>query len=477
MQGKNAPTAKAPSVSSAQIPQAPDSQIVVSVKNLTKVYKLYDSPLDYLKAIIIPFGRQFHHEFYALDNLSFEIKKGEMLGIIGKNGSGKSTLLKIVSGVLAPSNGAVAVNGRISALLELGAGFNPELTGIENVFFNGSLLGFTRAEMEAKVDAILAFADIGEFAHQPVKTYSSGMFVRLAFSVATIIEPDILVVDEALSVGDVFFQQRCYKRLEELKQKGTTIIFVTHALGDVVQFCQRALLINKGKIVYDGAPQEAVKRYLLMQQQERLAQFSANVSQNEGKPSLGNTEFDWPSFSDFLDITGVDTVSNDIARCTGVALFDDHGNATTSFYEGDVVNIYCEFLVEKAIEVPVCGFLIKNDKNIMVHGKSTLHYDDICVPCYVGGYTKIRFKFNVQLNISPGEYTFDIGLSTLPEKDYLNRNYVSVSFTQSLALRLCHLSHVARFYVLEKPLFEGAYDHLHTGLCNLPGSALVSLSQ
>lgn len=476
MQGKNK-IAQAPSVSLAQLPQPPDPQIVVCVKNLSKVYKLYNSPLDYIKAIINPFGRQFHHEFYALDDMSFEIKKGEMLGIIGKNGSGKSTLLKIVSGVLAPSNGAVTVNGRISALLELGAGFNPELTGIENIFFNGSLLGFTRAEMEAKVDAILAFADIGEFAHQPVKTYSSGMFVRLAFSVATIIEPDILVVDEALSVGDVFFQQRCYKRLEELKQRGTTIIFVTHALGDVVQFCQRALLISKGKIEYDGAPQEAVKRYLLMQQQERLAEFSAEVSQGEDEPGLENTNFYWPSLKDFIDIASIDTVSNDIARCTGVALLDDHGNATNSFYEGDVVNIYCEFVVEKAIEVPVCGFLIKNDKNIMVHGKSTLHYDDIGAPSYVSEYTKIRFKFSVQLSVAPGEYTFDIGLSTLLKKDYINRRLVSISSTQSLALRLCHLSHVARFYVLEKPLFEGVFEHLHTGLCNLPGSASMSLSK
>jgi len=185
------------------------NDIAIKAENLTKTYRLYDSNLDRLKESLHPLRRKYHHEFNALHDFNFEVKKGETVGIIGKNGSGKSTLLKIITGVLTPTSGSVTVNGRISALLELGAGFNPELTGIENVYFNGTLMGYSKEEMHAKLDDILGFADIGEFVRQPVKSYSSGMFVRLAFAVAINIDPDILIVDEALAVGDIFFQQKC----------------------------------------------------------------------------------------------------------------------------------------------------------------------------------------------------------------------------------------------------------------------------
>ena len=215
--------------------------IVIDVRNLSKCYKLYDRPVDRMKEALSPLRRNYHRDFYALQDISFTVRRGETVGIIGKNGSGKSTLLKMVTGVLTPSGGSKDIRGRISALLELGAGFNPEFTGIENIYMNGTIMGYSRQEMDAKVQDIVSFADIGDFIHQPVKMYSSGMFARLAFAVAINVEPDILIVDEALSVGDVFFQNKCFKRFEDLKKSGVTILFVSHDMGSIRQLTSRVL--------------------------------------------------------------------------------------------------------------------------------------------------------------------------------------------------------------------------------------------
>ena len=212
----------------------------IKVSHLTKVYKLYDKPIDRLKESLHPLKKKYHKDFYALNDVSFEIKKGETVGIIGKNGAGKSTLLKIITGVLTPSSGHVHVNGRIASLLELGAGFNPEYTGIENIYLQGTLMGYTKEEMEAKIDEILTFADIGDFVYQPVKSYSSGMFARLAFAVAINVEPDILIVDEALSVGDMYFQQKCMDKINTMRSRKMTLLFVSHSIGQVKKICEKA---------------------------------------------------------------------------------------------------------------------------------------------------------------------------------------------------------------------------------------------
>ena len=232
------------------------SEIAINVSDVTKIYKLYDRNRDRL---IDSFGlskKPRYKEHYALNKMSFQIKKGETVGIIGTNGAGKSTILKIITGVLNPTEGDVEIDGRISALLELGAGFNPEYTGIENIYLNGTMMGFSKEEVENKMEDILNFADIGEFVYQPVKSYSSGMFVRLAFAVAINIEPEILIVDEALSVGDVFFQAKCYKKFEEFKKRGKTILFVSHDLGSISRYCDRVILLNKGTKLAEGTPKE-----------------------------------------------------------------------------------------------------------------------------------------------------------------------------------------------------------------------------
>ncbi len=244
---------------------------VIEIKELSKVYKLYDKPVDRLKESLHFSSKRYYKEFYALSNINFNVVKGETVGIIGKNGSGKSTLLKIITGVLSPSYGEVTVEGKISALLELGAGFNMEYTGIENIFLNGTMMGYSRIEMEQKVEAIKSFADIGDFIYQPVKTYSSGMFARLAFAVAINVEPDILIVDEALSVGDIFFQNKCFKKFDELKEKGTTILFVSHDIGSIRQMCNRVLWIDASQQVLFDDKEVVCAEYLKRRFEENNA--------------------------------------------------------------------------------------------------------------------------------------------------------------------------------------------------------------
>lgn len=251
--------------------------VAIEARNIVKVYKLYDKLRDRMFDAF-GLGKKKHKLYYALNGVSLKVYQGETVGIIGTNGSGKSTLLKIITGVLNQTSGEITVNGRISALLELGAGFNMEYNGIENIYLNGTMMGFSEKEIDAKLPEILEFADIGDYVYQPVKTYSSGMFVRLAFAVAINIEPEILIVDEALSVGDVFFQAKCYHKFEEFKAMGKTIIFVSHDLGSISKYCDRVFLLNKGNLLGEGSPKEmidAFKRVLVGQYEEDGEQGNA----------------------------------------------------------------------------------------------------------------------------------------------------------------------------------------------------------
>ena len=254
-----------------------DEKIAIQVKNLEKAYKLYNKSSDRLKETLGLGRKKRHTEHYALKGVDLTIHQGETVGIIGTNGSGKSTILKIITGVLNPTGGEVTVNGRISALLELGAGFNMEYNGIENIYLNGTMIGFSEKEIGEKMNDILEFADIGEYVYQPVKTYSSGMFVRLAFAVAINIEPEILIVDEALSVGDVFFQAKCYHKFEEFKSMGKTIVFVSHDLSSISKYCDRVVLLNQGVKLGEGEPKEMIDAY----KQVLVGQYPSNLHEGE----------------------------------------------------------------------------------------------------------------------------------------------------------------------------------------------------
>ena len=255
------------------------SDVAISVSDLSKCYQIYDRPQDRLLQMLSRNKKQYYREFRALSGVSFEVKKGETVGIVGRNGAGKSTLLQIICGTLAPSEGAAEVSGRIAALLELGSGFNPEFTGRENVFFNASILGLEEEETAKRFDGIAAFADIGEFIDQPVSTYSSGMVVRLAFAVAINVNPEILIIDEALSVGDELFQRKCFSRIEAMKKAGATILFVSHSGGAIIELCDKAILLDKGEQLAFGIP-----KYIVAQYQKML--FAPKDKQNSIRDSI-----------------------------------------------------------------------------------------------------------------------------------------------------------------------------------------------
>ncbi len=265
------------------------NDIAISIKNVSKYYKLYNTPKDRFKEAFSLSQKQYHKKFYATKNLNLEIKKGEILGIVGKNGSGKSTLLKLITGILTPDEGSIKVNGKISALLELGSGFNPEFTGMQNIFFYGTILGFTKEEMEEKLDNIIAFADLGEFIDQPLKTYSSGMKSRLGFAVAVHIEPEILILDEVLSVGDILFKRKSYAKMQEFFESGKTIIYVSHSAGEINRLCTRAVFLLNGHILLDDDPKIVTKyyeKYLFAKKENKTAVINEIKNLNSNKNLL-----------------------------------------------------------------------------------------------------------------------------------------------------------------------------------------------
>ena len=350
------------------------SSSAIRINKLTKIYKLYDKPVDRLKETLNITKKKYHKDHYALQDISFEVKKGESVGIIGTNGSGKSTLLKIITGVLTPSFGEVKVEGRISALLELGAGFNMEYTGMENIYLNGTMMGYSKKDIDLKVDEIVNFADIGEFINQPVKTYSSGMFVRLAFAVAINIEPEILIVDEALSVGDVFFQAKCYKKFQEFRDSGKTIIFVSHDLSSIAKYCDKAILLNKGIFVEEGDPNKIIDIYkqILVNQFASEGQEEEFTAEEEISESISQEIYENIIWKESMNLN-----SNKLeygskkAEIIDFGIFDEKGVLTNTISKNRKFRLKMKIKFNEKIQEPIFAFTIKdikgNDNNVVVH--------------------------------------------------------------------------------------------------------------
>jgi ABC-type polysaccharide/polyol phosphate transport system ATPase subunit len=451
-----------------------NDNIAISVKSVTKTYRLYDNHADRVKETFHPFRKKYHRTFCALNDVSFDVKKGETFGIIGHNGSGKSTLLQIICKVLKPTSGTVNVKGRIGAILELGTGFNPEFTGRQNVHVSGAILGLKQNEIKTRIKNIESFADIGEFIDQPVKVYSSGMFLRLAFALATSVDADVLVIDEALAVGDVFFRQKCYQRLEALRDIGTTIIIVSHSMVEVEELCDRSLLLHRGQVIFQGIATEAVKRYYLMDQEELLGhQFNQCYEDTQRDELRCTAKYFWPPTEAFLDISRVTQVSNGWIKCTAAALCDDQGNPCYMFQQGQTASFFFEIELLKDMEVLIGGLEILNDRGTIVHGKTTLEYG-VSAPSRVLKGSRVRFRQDIDLEIAIGEYTFNFGLSTTSFDNYKNRSAISYRELDEKIVRLCILPNVGQFTVgfrkQGKPV-----QLLHHGIANLPGSCQIYL--
>lgn len=385
--------------------------IAIKVQNVSKMYKLYDKPTDRFKEALGLSKKQLYQEHYALRDVNFQINKGETVGIIGTNGAGKSTMLKIITGVLNPTMGEVEINGRISALLELGAGFNMEYTGIENIYLNGTMMGFSEEEIQSRLDDILSFADIGDFVHQPVKTYSSGMFVRLAFAVAINIDPEILIVDEALSVGDVFFQVKCYHKFEEFKKLGKTILFVSHDLGSISKYCDRVILLNKGVKKAEGAPKAIIDLYKQLMTQDENAveldkpkeavkssshsvQNAQNVQDGQWKQYMTNN----PQFLDY---------GEKHAEIVDYAILDYRGEITSNIEKNTEFTIKMKVKFHKNLQEPIFAFTIKDLQGTEVTGTNTM-YEDIAVGAVKDGEERI-VEFKQNMNLQGRDYMLSLG--------------------------------------------------------------------
>ena len=384
-----------------------EKKVAIQVKGLEKAYKLYDKPSDRLKEAL-GFGRKKRYkEHYALKGVDMTIYQGETVGIIGTNGSGKSTILKIITGVLNPTGGSVHVNGRISALLELGAGFNMEYNGIENIYLNGTMIGFSKKEIDAKMDDILNFADIGDYVHQPVKTYSSGMFVRLAFAVAINIEPEILIVDEALSVGDVFFQAKCYHKFEEFKEMGKTIVFVSHDLSSISKYCDRVVLLNQGVKLGEGSPKEMIDAY----KQVLVGQY---VPAADDHSLLSDKEITAAAAAAAGTVKGevnpelLEYGTKD-AMITGYKITDDMGRETSALLKGKECTITMQVHFEHDIEAPIFAFTIKNIKGVEITGTNTMVEKAFLSPVRAG--SDMEITFTQKIDLQGGEYLLSFGVT------------------------------------------------------------------
>lgn len=386
--------------------------IAIKVTDLEKVYKLYDKPSDRLKeALRIGRGRR-HTEHRALKGVNMTIRQGECVGIIGTNGSGKSTILKIITGVLSPTSGEVEVNGRISALLELGAGFNMEYNGIENIYLNGTMIGFSKKEIDQKLDEILAFADIGDYVYQPAKTYSSGMFVRLAFAVAINIDPEILIVDEALSVGDVFFQAKCYHKFEEFKEMGKTILFVSHDLSSINKYCDRVVLLNQGVKLGEGSPRKMIDTY----KQVLVGQYTAPEA--EGERLLDDEQLRE------MAAKGVDASKNPElleygskkAQITEYYITDEKGTRTSTILKGSAFTIYMRVEMAERINAPIFAFTIKNVRGTEITGTNTM-LEKAFLESVEAGETK-EITFTQKMNLQGGDYLLSLGVTGYEEDDF-----------------------------------------------------------
>jgi teichoic acid transport system ATP-binding protein len=424
---------------------------VINMTHVGKVYKIYSRPLHRVAEALLPKSRNYHRKFHALTDISFTVDRGQTVGIIGQNGSGKSTLLQIVCGILQPTGGQVVVDGRISALLELGAGFNPEFTGRENVYLNGSILGVERSEMDECFDDITAFADIGEFIEQPVKTYSSGMYVRLAFAVAINVKPDILIVDEALSVGDTPFQAKCFAKFKEFQENGVTILFVTHSMDLVTRYCNNAVLLERGRIVKSGPAKEVVDEYnrriVNCSESEEisvsLATTEVTVVGDEGveDENLENLSLEKKvspagRLKDHMVESELayqlnpneNRYGNGKAEIIEVGIDSLGDKVKYSFVHGEHYRFWFKTLFHETLENPITAFTIKDVKGSDLTGTNTLFKKNDIGKVQEGDIVLTEFEQRMMLN--PGGYLLSFGCAGFENGEYVvyDRRYDVITF-------------------------------------------------
>ena len=406
-----------------------NSENIIEIKNLKKDYKMYKSKKARLLEAVVPFYKN-HETFSAIDGLNLTLKKGEVLGILGKNGAGKSTLLKMITGVVTPTSGEIKVNGKISSLLELGAAFNSELTGIENIYQHGQVMGLTNEQIEATKQDIIDFADIGDHLYQPVKTYSSGMFARLAFACAINVDPDVLIVDEVLSVGDMAFQLKCFKKFEQFKERGKTILFVTHNVTDVIRNCTRAIIINGGKKIYDGDVKCGVEKYKKIivkldedrEQIDKKEKLEQEQIQDIKTKKVKLPQGEWKK--NYTINPNIIEYGNGQADLIDFGIFDTEGNILTSIENDKEVVLKSKVVFHDKVTDPIFTMTVKDFKGLDMMGTNTVQ-EKIVTGDFEKGDTAVA-EFRQKLSLAPNKYTLSFSCTHFNangELEVLSRKY------------------------------------------------------
>lgn len=419
------------------------ADIAIKVENLSKCYQIYDNPRDRLKQFILPRltqrvgkkPKQYFREFWALKDVSFAIKKGETVGIIGRNGSGKSTLLQMICGTLSPTSGSIQTKGRIAALLELGSGFNPEFTGRENVYMNAAILGLSKKEVDVRFDDIIAFADIGDFIEQPAKTYSSGMMVRLAFAVIAHVDADILVVDEALAVGDAFFTQKCMRFLRNFMKTGS-VLFVSHDTGSVKSLCNRAIWLEQGKVLQEGAPKEVCELYLeafyeAEQGKSSTTKLRAFKKPDDESPPLKDQRLAFINTSNLRNDLRIFKFDPDAAsfgkggaQITGVEFLDKNGAPLAWVVGGEQVTIRVHAVAHEALDAPIIGFTVKDRLGQVLFSDNTYlsHREN---PPFCGPGEEIHAEFTFLMPLLPaGDYSVTVAIANGTQDQNVQHHWI-----------------------------------------------------
>ncbi|WP_271575099.1 ABC transporter ATP-binding protein [Bradyrhizobium sp. CCBAU 11361] len=456
---------------------------IVQVRALSKRYHLHRGPGHLLARALFGSLLKQPPAYEALSGVSFDLLPGDALAVIGRNGAGKSTLLQILAGVLKPTSGSVQTSGRIAGLLELGSGFNPEFSGRENVFINGAILGLTERQMRDRIEEIITFAEIGEYIDRPVKTYSSGMFLRLAFSVAIHAEPDLLLVDEALAVGDVFFQQKCYARLNELRERGMTVLLVTHSMADAAEFCNRGVVLSQGRKVFEGRGKEAVEYYFHHEYGTPTGQYREEFHEVRERGVPGDAALatklkeEWDPFqanpTAILDLSAVEQFGRSTAKAVRAVIADRNGKARRVFQQGEWLRIYVEFLVDQPVQVPLVGVQLINAKGVLVHGRNSLQFDTPPEAIDTTG-TRLRCVHDIKLDIDVGEYTLESGLAELPKAMFDRRRACLPSEIAPHIQLLSHISAMAAISVIHRHQGNPCLFS-HYGVADLPSVQQLSL--
>ena len=453
--------------------------VVLEAENVGKYFKIYSNPLARLKEWVTFGKRSYHKDFWALKDVSFEIRRGGFLGIIGPNGAGKSTLLKVITGVLEPSSGSYKTNGKVLSLLELSGGMEAELSGRENIIRSAQLLGFQDGYIEERMDEIRAFAELDDFFDQPMRVYSSGMRIRLAFSMFAFIECDVLILDEVLAVGDIFFRQKCYLRLEELIKQDVAIILATHSTGIVRQYCQDVLVLHNGEVIHYGDTGEGIKKYFLIKQNQGI-QIKASdtfleedyVSSEDVSTQSDMSSLEWPSDTLFSQGSIPSNAENEIASLIQLAICDERGVPCRTFYQGETAYFCYAYLLKESIGVPISRLNLLTVTNLIIHGKNSLQLN-VKHPEIIKKGDILRYKQSISLNVAPGNYVFNLLLSTMHPNDFAERDSFSRFEFREKMVSVLDVNPAGSIEIITKN--KGKAVGLHGGMCNLNGTMKIQV--